>query len=79
MQSTEKPGKFQILILDLDGTGDSQQHSEVVGPNSPYRSFHLGVCDTLHDVHNKVRDAVERGCVKEPQFVFVIPVSLLVT
>ncbi len=79
MESTEKPGKFQILILDLDGTGDSQQHSEVVGPNSPYRSVHLGACDTIHDVHHKVRDAVERGCVKEPQFVFVIPVSLLVT
>ncbi len=79
MDSTEKTGKFQILILDLEGTGDAQQHSEIVGPNSPYRSFHLGVCDTLHDVDNKVRDAVERGCVKEPQFVFVIPVSLLVT
>ena len=79
MEPTEKPGKFQILILDLKDTDDTQQHSEVVGPSSPYRSFHLGVCDTLHDVHNKVRDAVERGCVKEPQFVFVIPVSLLVT
>lgn len=79
MESTEKPGKFQILILDLKDTSNAQQHSEVVGSASPYRSFHLGVCDTLHDVHNKVRDAVEHGCVKEPQFVFVIPVSLLVT
>ena len=60
MESTETPGKFQILILDLKDTDDTQQHSKVVRPNSPYRSFHLGVCDTLHDVHNKVRDAVER-------------------
>ena len=79
MESTEKHGKFRILILDLDETNDTQQHGEVVAGKSQYRSLHLGVCDTLHDVHNKVRDAVERGCVKEPQFVFVIPVSLLVT
>lgn len=77
MHSTDRRGKFQILILDLVGMGDARQQGEVVARESPYRSVHLGACDTLHDVHHKVRDAVERGCVKEPQFVFVIPVSLL--
>jgi hypothetical protein len=79
MESTEKHGKFRILILDLDETNDTQQHGEVVAGKSQYRPLQLGFCDTLHDVHHRVRDAVERGCVKEPQFVFVIPVSLLAT